>query len=217
MEDEIDLEWQGFIEKIKEYASHDPQRWRTMSFLSYFVNKYEEANGVPYIFNPNKNGPNKSKEMKDASRIWKAFDRGRYTAIPDKDEKEQYKIQLIGILREYVDWAFEEKMKNRKINITSMGLLTNARVMNEFLQFRKHKVALTQTRSYPLPKDFLLWVQENAPDILKKHQFSILEHLNMLIKYSEQYNLDNNQIEIIVLNKARELGLLPKEGKLELK
>lgn len=215
MEDETDFEWQDFIAKIKEYASHDPQRWRVMSFLSYFVNRYEEMNGVPYIFNPNKNGPNKSKEMKDASRIWKAFDRGRYSAIQDKAEKEHYKEQLVSILREYVDWTFDEKMKNRKINITSMGLLTNGNVMNEFLQFRKNKAALTKTRSYPLPKEFLSWVKENAPGILEKHQFSMLEHLNMIIKYIEQYNLDNNQLEVIVINKAREIGILPKEGRLE--
>jgi hypothetical protein len=55
---------------------------------------------------------------------------------------------------------------------------------------------------------FLKWCHSEAKDVLNKHQLTIVGDLLFFKKYVEQYKLSPESLEVIVLNKAIEFGLL---------
>jgi len=215
MPDDFDKEWQTFLVKIHDYADDAPDKWTVVTLLAYFLIKYKSVNGLDFIFTACNKGPMKSKEMKDAAKIWKMFDRGRYNRITLKEEKLAYKEQLVGVLKEYINWAFE-KFRKREINITGLGIFAVANFMNEFMQWRKAKSQALPRRSDPLPGEFITWVEQNASIIWKKQQLAVLQDLNALYNYVEAYDPEHISVEAIVLEQARNMGIMPKQGRLEL-
>lgn len=216
MSNNYEQEWQTFLSKIYDYAKDEAKDWTSLTLLSYFLVKYKSVNGLDFVFTLNKKGPTKSKEMRDAAKIWKMFDRDRYKQISSKEEKLIYKEQLVAVLKEYVCWAFDVKFRGRQTNVTGLGIFAVANFMNEFLQWRKARKSALPRRSDPLPSTFLAWVEANAAIIWKKQQLAVLEDLNALYNYVEAYDPGHISVEAVVLEKARELGIMPKEGKLEL-
>lgn len=213
-EENIEAQWEKFFQNIKTYAGHESLRWNRMTLLSYFMVKYENIKKTPYILKSGAGSPNKTKEMRDASKIWTALERGT-AQFKQNNTADEYKVLLVELLKEYIDWALEIKMYNKLL--TSLGLLTDNKFMNEFFQYRSKKIKAQKSRSAPIPAELIDWITKNAPGLFNKYQFSILIDLNMLVKYTdENKELNDKSIELIVVNKARELNILPKEGKLEL-
>lgn len=215
-EKDFDNEWEVFLSKINTYANDAPEKWTAYTLLAYFLQKYKQVNDLDFVFSHTKRGPTTSKEMKNASRIWEMFNKGRYKQLKNKEEKLAFKIQLVDILKNYINWAFDVKFHGRQTNITGLGLFSVANFMNEFLQWRKAKKASLPKRSDALPQEFIEWININASEIYKKQQIKVLEDLNALFNYINAYSLDSNSIEYIVLNKAIDLNIMPKGGKLEL-
>lgn len=216
MANDYEQEWQEFLTKMYSYAEHKSDVWTPLSLLSYFLVKYKTINGLDFIFTPTKKGPTSTKEMKEAAKIWKMFDQGRYSRLTNREEKLAYKDQLVGILKEYMDWAFDVKFRGREVNVTGLGIFAVANFMNEFLQWRKARKTALPRRNDPLPSHFVAWVEANASIIWKKQQLAVLEDLNALHNYVEAYDPTGISIEAVVLNKAREMGIMPKHGRLEL-
>lgn len=215
MTDENTIE-DDFYSKIEKYASDPPERWNHVSLLSYFLCKYKSINGIDFIFSPSKNGPLKSKELKDALKIYSAFDRGRYKRILDIEQRSAYKEQLVNIIKTYIDWAFEIKMRGKPVNITGLGLLAVSNFMNEFLQWHKAKKLELPKRNALLPASFINWVNLNMPEIFEKQQLKVLDNLNALYNYVEAYDKAKISIEALILDKAKKDGIFPISGKLEL-
>lgn len=216
MEDSKELDWSDFLSKSKEFAEHEPERWTPLSLLSYFILSYEKMNGVEYIFTPSKRGPTKCKEMKDAAKIWQSFDRGRYKALKDPEEKKEYKRQLVAVLKEYIDWMFNVKMRGRATNVTGLGLFVVTNVMNEFLQWRKKNKNKAPRRGTAINRELIEWAKATVPAVFERHQVDVYDDLNVLIDYVAVYSLPEHEPEHQLIQKAREMGLLPREGKLEL-
>lgn len=214
-EKDYEQEWYIFLQKIDTYASDPAQKWTVLTLLSYFVNKYKVFNEIDFVFDHCKKGPTQSREMKAASKIWRMFDQGRYKQLTSKENKEAYKEQLVGVLKEYIDWAFSIKMRGKAVNITGLGLFAIPNFMNEFLQWRKTKRASLPRRNDPIPFTLMKWMQENIPTIFERQQLGVLDDLNALYNYVEAYNTIDS-LESIAISKARELKIMPEEGKIEL-
>lgn len=216
MANNYEQEWQTFLEKIGDYSKDKPKKWTAVTLLSYFLVKYKQVNGLDFIFTACKKGPMQSKEIRDASKIWKMFDRDRYSRLEDKDEKIAYKEQLVEILKEYIDWAFDIKFRGKQVNVTGLGIFAVANFMNEFLQWRKARKSSPPRRNEPLPSRFIAWIEDNAAVIWQKQQLAVLDDLNALYNYVQAYDPERLSIEAIVLEQARTMGIMPKIGKLEL-
>ena len=216
MSDSYKQEWKSFLEKINLYSKDESKKWTSVTLLSYFLVKYKEVNGLDFIFTSCKKGPMQSKEIRDASKIWKMFDRDRYSYLTDREEKIAYKEQLVDILKEYIDWAFDVKFRGKQTNVTGLGIFAVANFMNEFLQWRKARKSSAPRRNEPLPSKFITWIETNAAIIWKKQQLSVLDDLNALYNYVEAYDPERISIEAIVLEQARYMGIMPKNGRLEL-
>lgn len=216
--DKIDYEqeWQTFLIKINDYAKDPPVKWTVLTLLSYFLVKYKEVNDMDFIFAPCKKSPTQSKEMRDSSKIWKMFDRDRYKQLVSKEDKLAYKEQLASILKEYIDWAFDVKFRGREVNVTGLGIFAIANFMNEFFQWRKAKKNALPKRGDLIPVALIDWAKLNAPSIWGKQQLRVLEDLNALYNYVNAYGQEQANIEHIVLEKARVMGIMPMQGKLQL-
>jgi len=215
MTENFEKEWQLFLTKVDDYANTEFKDWTILTLLSYFLTKYKVVNGLEFIFTDCKKGPTKSKEMRDASKIWRQFDKGRLKNLESKEDKLAYKQQLVEILREYIDWAFDVKFRGRQINVTGLGIFAVANFMNEFLQWRKNSKRFLPRRNDPLPKDFISWLENNAPEIWQKQQLHVLEDLNLLANYIDTYDLEKTSLERLVLEKARSLGIMSVTGRLK--
>lgn len=216
MTDNYEQEWQAFLNKIYSWAEDEPSKWTSLTLLSYFLVKYKKVNDLEFIFAHCKKGPTQSKEMRDSAKIWKMFDKDRYKTLTTKEDKLAYKEQLVEILKSYIDWSFDVKFRGRQNNITGLGIFVVANFMNEFLQWRKSKKSSLPRRNDPLPSQFIAWVEANAAIIWKKQQLAVLEDLNALLNYIEAYDPDHISIEAVVLEQARAMGIMPKNGRLEL-
>lgn len=217
MAEQTDNEWQQFLDKIEEYANHPADKWTTYTLLAYFLVKYRQVNGVDFVFSYTKRGPTKSRELKQASKIWEMFNKGRYSAIKNKEEKADYKAQLVDILKRYMDWAFGIKFRGRQTNITGLGIFAVSGFMNQFLQWYKANKEVLPGRFDPLPEVFTEWVKNNAGSILVYHQLKTYGDLNNLYSLTEQYGSKEGTAEYLTLQKARELSLMPKTGKAKLR
>jgi len=216
MADNYEQEWQNFLTKMYTYAEHNSDVWTPLSLLSYFLVKYKAANGLDFMFTPTKKGPTNTREMKEAVKLWKMFDRGKYNALTNKEEKLAYKEQLVGILKAYIDWAFNVKFRGKERNVTSLALFVVASFTNEFLQWRKARRTALPRRNDPLPSQVVEWIETNAAIVWKKQQLAVLDDLNALFNYVEAYDPRHISIEAVVLEKAREMGIMPKQGRMEL-
>src|SRR5271154_3577458 len=114
MSDNYEQEWQTFLTKMYDYAEDEPGDWTILTLLSYFLVKYKAVNGLDFMFATCKKGPTQSKEMRDSAKIWKMFDMDRYKALTSKEEKLSYKEKLVGMLKDYMDWAFDVKFRGRE-------------------------------------------------------------------------------------------------------
>jgi len=216
MENDYKQEWQKFLVKIYDWAEDEPKSWTAVTLLSYFLVKYKTVNELEFIFTACKKGPMQSKEIKDATKIWKMFDRDRYSSLVIKEDKLTYKEQLVGILKEYINWTFDVKFRGRETNVTGLGIFAVSNFMNEFLQWRKARMTALPRRNDPLPSQFVAWVESNAAIIWKKQQLAVLDDLNALYNYVEAYDPARISIEAVVLEKSREFGIMPKQGHMEL-
>lgn len=216
MTQETDTEWQLFLNKVEDYANDPYEKWTSYTLLAYFLVKYKQINGLDFTFSHTKRGPTHSRELKQAVKIWEMFNNGRYKQYKTKEEKMAYKEQLIAVLKEYINWAFDVKFRGRSTNVTGLGIFAVNNFMNEFLQWRKAKKQALPRRSDPLPSTFIAWIENNAAIIWKKQQLAVLEDLNALFNYVKAYDPARVSIEAIVLDKAVEMGIMPKDGKIEL-
>jgi len=216
MENKDNNEWQVFLTKLEDYANDPYEKWTSYTLLAYFLIKYKKVNGLDFTFSYTKRGPTHSRELKQATKIWEMFNNGRYKQYKTKEEKMAYKEQLVSVLKEYINWAFDVKFRGRQTNVTGLGIFAVANFMNEFLQWRKVNKEALPGRSDPLPSKFISWIEQNAAIIWKKQQLAVLEDLNALYNYVETYDKQHISIEAIVLEKSREMGIMPKEGKMEL-
>jgi hypothetical protein len=209
-------EWQIFLLKLNDYANDSPEKWNHYTLLSYFLVKYKSVNNIDFVFTFNKKGPTSSRELKQASKIWAMFDGGRLKKITDKDEKLEYREKLVSALKSYINWAFDVKFRGRQTNITGLGLLAESNFMNEFRQWYKVNKNPLPKRSDLLPVVLKDWIKDNAPAVLERQSLATLEDLNHLLNYVEAYDKNNESPEAAILNYARELGIMPGEGRLEL-
>ena len=56
--------------------------------------------------------------------------------------------------------------------------------------------------------ELLLWCKNNCSEIFELHQVEDLSDLKVLMSYAKMHNLESSSIEMIVLKKAMEMGII---------
>ena len=56
--------------------------------------------------------------------------------------------------------------------------------------------------------ELIEFCKNNHGEIFSNHQLERKEDLGMLKRYADMYDLDSNSVERIILNKAKDVGLI---------
>lgn len=99
--------WKKFFESFKEIETLEVSKWRPAHVLAYFNKKYYQAYNTKYQFKFNSPSPVKSFEIFQIKRLAMLL-----SSSPQ-------------ILRDYIDWVFQEKVANNKRKLTSISFMTH--------------------------------------------------------------------------------------------
>lgn len=138
-------QYQKLFDKFKEIETIKVEDWNTNHILGYFCNKYKQHYKTDYKFKFNTSAP---------SKCFEVFQVKRLANFISSDPK---------VLKNYIDWIFDFKIKQAKRKITSISFLTNEFSVNEF------KVKLLSGK---LPQINLLKIDRTVE--LPKNVFDIL-------------------------------------------
>ena len=108
------VHWFKFFNRFQEINTLPPKEWKTVHLLSYFSHRYEDHYKVKFSFKFNSNSPGKSYEIFQMRKLAQTI-----SADPQ-------------ILKDYIDWWFENKIILKKKRITSLSFLTDTNNCNEY-------------------------------------------------------------------------------------
>jgi len=106
--------YEKFFQKMLEFKTLEVNKWNKNHLIGYFCQKYYDKYNEQYSFKFNTEQPSKCFEVFTINKI------------------------LIGltsdsvIIKQYIDWVFNTKVKNAKRKLTSISFLTNESEMNFF-------------------------------------------------------------------------------------
>lgn len=130
--------YRQFFEKFAEIETLDVVQWKPVHVLAYFCKKYQDQYQTKYQFKFNSPSPAKCFEVFQVKRLAMLL-----SSNP-------------GILKEYINWIYENKVVKAKRRLTSISFMTNEGVvqdykMNVLLAGKKN---LSVDRSTALPSKY---------------------------------------------------------------
>jgi hypothetical protein len=131
-------QYQKFFNKFKEIETLDASEFKPVHLLAYFCKKYFDTYSVKYQFKFNSPTPTKCFEVFQIKKLASML-----TANPK-------------LLKEYIDWIYENKVVKAKRRLTSISFMTNEGIVNEYKinVLLAGKKNLSVDRSTPLPDKF---------------------------------------------------------------
>ncbi len=137
--DEVPNEYyKKFFDKFKEIDALKIEDWKTVHLLAYFCQKYQNIYGSKYKFKFNSPTPSKCFEVFQIKKLAMNL-----TADPF-------------LLKEYIDWVYDNKVVKAKRKLTSISFMTNEGIVNDY----KINVLLSNDkksnidRTTPLPEKY---------------------------------------------------------------
>lgn len=106
--------YRKFFERFAETDTIDVEEWKTVHLIGFFVKRYQETFGTPYKFKFNSPSPSKCFEVFQAKRLAYLL-----TSQPK-------------LLKDYIEWIYQEKAGKSKRRFTSISFLTNEDNIREF-------------------------------------------------------------------------------------
>lgn len=106
--------YKKFFDKFSEIETLDVSQWKVVHLLSYFCKKYKETYKVNYSWKFNNPAPSKCFE------VWQM-------GVLSSKLSAQPKI-----LKEYIDWVFDNIVPQAKRKLTSISFLTKEDTVNNY-------------------------------------------------------------------------------------
>jgi hypothetical protein len=126
--------YEKFFKKFEEVSILDPSSWSVTHLLGYFCKKYKEQYQTDYKFKFNSPTPSKCFEVFQIKKLAMNL-----TADPF-------------LLKEYIDWVYDNKVVKAKRKLTSISFMTNEGVVNEY----KINVLLSNDRESSIDRSAFL-------------------------------------------------------------
>jgi len=114
LNEQISPAYQKFFQQFSEIKEKPLSEWSLTHIIGYFCLKYKEYYNLDYTFKFNNTAPSKSYEV---------FQFKKLASMISRDPQ---------VLKNYIDWIFQDKVKERKKRITSIGYLTNLDLVNDY-------------------------------------------------------------------------------------
>jgi hypothetical protein len=137
--------WGKFFAKFTEIDTLEVGQWKVVHLLGYFVRKYKETYGVDYPWKFNNQNPNKSFEAWQINTL-----AAKLSANPQ-------------ILKDYIDWAYQELVPKAKRRLTSISFMTKDEIINPYKMniLLGSKKNLNVDRSTRLPESYIRILESN--------------------------------------------------------
>lgn len=110
----INEKYEKFFSQFSEIESLPVKDWKVTHLLSYFCKKYYQHYNTPYQFKYNNPSPIKSFEV---------FHIKRLCQLLSKDPQ---------VIKEYIDYIFNTKVKSAKRKLTSISFMTHENVVHPY-------------------------------------------------------------------------------------
>lgn len=126
-----------YFDKFKEIETLDVSQWKVPQLLGYFIKKYKEQYKIDYSFKYNTPSPSKCFE------VWQV---NTLSAKLSSNPK---------ILKDYIDWAFDNIVPQAKRRLTSISFMTKEEPLNYYklnVLFAGQKGSnIDRSTSFPAP------------------------------------------------------------------
>jgi hypothetical protein len=106
--------YRKFFDKFAEIETLDVSQWKVAHLLGFFCKKYKETYGIDYSWKFNNQSPSKSFEVWQMNTL-----AAKLSANPK-------------ILRDYINWAYQNIVPKAKRRLTSISFLTKDEVVNDY-------------------------------------------------------------------------------------
>ena len=134
IENELPKVWQNFMNKFFEIETLKISQWKEVHFLAYICKRFEQCFGRKFPLDM-RYAPSKSPNI--------YFIKKMFAMLNTTDTR---------IIKEYIDWVWDEKIIPKKIKIRTLAFFLAPTVCNEFLYKRNEK--LKPTRSTEIPPEY---------------------------------------------------------------
>jgi hypothetical protein len=118
-------QYEKFFAKFSEIDSLPVNEWKINHLLAFFCKLYKTHYTIDYTFRFDNKAPSKSYEVFQMNRLAKMLSKQP------------------SILKDYIEWFFVEKLIAKKKRITSLALMTEISIVNEY----KFKFLLNTSKS----------------------------------------------------------------------
>jgi len=194
-----------FYEKIPEWISKDKDTWNHITLMAYFCHKYELKNKTRFRLVRWKDEPGKGKESRDFSKLITTFLPENYEDMPS-DDKKRIKNAIIIKIYNYINWMFDYKFRSGERSVNGTQLFLTPSIINEFERMYNSYIKKNEIKNNI--DTFLEMIKKEYPSIFDNHQIEEISDLKILERYVSSYNLSDDSVESIVINKAKSIGLI---------
>lgn len=196
---------EDFFNNIEEWIKADISGWTHITLLAYFCHKYEKKNGVRFRLVRARKGPTLGKEAADFAKLFRTLAPENYKDL-HREEKDKVRHQINMKIYNYINWMFDFKFRRGEQSVNGTRLFLTPSIIVEFE--RMYNSYLAKKGSENKFEKLLSWCKQEAAEIFQNHQLEREEDLKMIQRYAEMYSLKEDSLELKVLNKASEIGLL---------
>jgi hypothetical protein len=160
-----------FFAKFAEIDTLDVTQWKVAHILGYFCKKYHETYGLDYPWKFNHQNPNKCFEVWQFNTLC-----AKLSANPK-------------ILKEYIDWAYQNLVPKAKRRFTSISFLTRDEVVNPYKMniLLGGKRNLNIDRSSELPEQYREIFRDIGIFIGNYGELAFLAHMSLTPRMVEAF------------------------------
>jgi hypothetical protein len=188
-----ELTWKKFYDEylqlFRDKSNWGVKKHQVSCIIGFFCHMYKEFYGTDYVFVPQNPNPYGCKEVKDSLKLLATFSGNAHD------------------VRKYIFWVFKKIIK-QSTNLTAFAYINSPSIIRKYKLYAEKKNRLT--RSSKLPKQFLDWCKQNAPELFDKYELETMNDLGALSSYLKEYDDGTDQFvdERGVVSEARKYKLI---------
>ena len=172
--------YEKFFAKFKEIENLPVEEWKTTHIIAYFCKIYKSIYNTDYKFKFNSTAPSKSYEVFIIKKI---------SQIISSDPK---------ILKEYIDWVFNERLKSARRKLTSIAFMSADDLMCYYkTNVYKPNIPVVIDRTTKLPECYL--------EELAICNIPIVTYGDLILAVKNMKSMPNEFIQ--AYNELKKLGL----------
>lgn len=156
--------------------------------LGYFCARYEDYYNTKYTLSLNDKGLFRGPEINILRRVLRMLHSDPW------------------LVKDYIDFIFETKVKHRKKKITSLSILAYQPNVQSYLLMREHNKKVD--RNTPLPASMIKWINKFTPEVYDNMALSDFGDLHLLLTHYKTGVFQENKAIEMFLTKLKKCNYI---------